>query len=193
MMGCNMIFKEIIWKIIPKLSLLLLLIWSIAVLISGQWWHDQEPYLVEIFKNLFQKQKNNGLESWYTKLSNHCMKCKQPTRSDSLWIEWLDGAPVAHWVKCSPTDLVVPSSSPAQDEIFSTVNRVPLHTAFHYHPPIVLIWLKYCWKERKIANHRVTGDKLWEDMIKLSIWLHANRWKLLNCWKSFYILYILGK
>ena len=63
MIGRNMIFKEIIWKIISKLSLLLLLIWSIAVLVSGQWWHDQEPYLVEIFKNHFQKQKNNGLES----------------------------------------------------------------------------------------------------------------------------------
>ena len=61
MIGRNMIFKEIIWKIISKLSLLLLLIWSIAVLVSGQWW--QEPYLVEIFKNHFQKQKNNGLES----------------------------------------------------------------------------------------------------------------------------------
>ena len=42
------------------------------------------------------------------------------------------------------TSLAVPSSSPAQGEIFSTVNRVPLHTAFHYHPPIVLIRLEYC-------------------------------------------------
>ena len=49
MMGRNMIFKEIVWKIIPKLSLLLLLIWSIAFLVSDQWWHDQEPYLVEIW------------------------------------------------------------------------------------------------------------------------------------------------
>ena len=30
---------------------------------------------------------------------------------------------------------------------------VPLHTAFHYHPNVVLIWLKYCWKGRKIASH----------------------------------------
>ena len=30
------------------------------------------------------------------------------------------------------------------------VNGV-LHTVFHYHPPIVLIWLKYCWKGRKIG------------------------------------------
>ena len=42
-------------------------------------------------------------------------------------------------VKRWPTDLTVPSSIPAQDKIFSTVNRVPLHTAFHYQPLIVLI------------------------------------------------------
>ena len=48
-------------------------------------------------------------------------------------------APVAQWVKRWPTDLAVPSSRPAQGEIFSTVNGVPLHIAFHYHPPIVLI------------------------------------------------------
>ena len=175
MMGRNMIFKEIIWKIIPKLSLLLLHIWSIAVLVSGQWWHDQEPYLVEIFKNHFQKQKNNGLESWYTKLSNHCMKCKQPTRSDSLWIESLGGAPVAHWVKCSPTALVVPSSSPAQDEIFSTVNRVPLHTAFHYHLPIVLIL-----KSQTIEWLEINCEKTWSRclfdcmLIAESCWIVEN-------------------
>ena len=48
------------------------------------------------------------------------------------------GAPVAQWVKRWPSDLAVPSSIPAQDEIFSTVNGVPLHTAFHYQHPIVL-------------------------------------------------------
>ena len=57
MMGRNMIFKEIIWKIIPFTPSYL------EHCCSGQWWHDQEPYLVEIFKNHFQKQKNNGLES----------------------------------------------------------------------------------------------------------------------------------
>ena len=30
---------------------------------------------------------------------------------------------------------------------------VPLHTAFHYHPLIVLVWLKYWWKRRKVASH----------------------------------------
>ena len=42
------------------------------------------------------------------------------------------GAPVAQSVKRWPTDPAVPNSSPARDEIFSTVNEVPLHTAFHY-------------------------------------------------------------
>ena len=49
------------------------------------------------------------------------------------------GAPVAQWVKYWPTDLVVLSSSPAQDENFSTVNGVPFAQAFHYHVPIVQI------------------------------------------------------
>ena len=49
------------------------------------------------------------------------------------------GTPVAQWVKRWPTDLVVPSSSPARGEIFPTVNGVPLHTAFHYLPLVVLI------------------------------------------------------
>ena len=40
--------------------------------------------------------------------------------------------PLAKWVKRWPTDLATPSSSPAQGEIFSTLNKVPFHTAFHY-------------------------------------------------------------
>ena len=46
-----------------------------------------------------------------------------------------------------------PSSIPAWRKIFSTVNGAPLHTAFHYRPLIVLIWLKHCWKGHKIASH----------------------------------------
>ena len=46
-----------------------------------------------------------------------------------------------------------PCSSPARGEIFSTVNGVPLHTAFHYQLFIVLIWLKYCWKGRENASY----------------------------------------
>ena len=35
-------------------------------------------------------------------------------------------------------------------EIISTVNGVPLHIAFHYNLPIVLISLKYCEKDIKL-------------------------------------------
>ena len=49
------------------------------------------------------------------------------------------GAPVARWVKRWPTGLAVPGLSPARGEIFSDVNGVPLHTAFHYHLPIFFI------------------------------------------------------
>ena len=30
---------------------------------------------------------------------------------------------------------------------------VPLHATFHYHPFIILIWLKYFWKGPKITSH----------------------------------------
>ena len=62
------------------------------------------------------------------------------------------GSPSAQWVKHWPTDLAVPGWSPAPGEIFSSAVGVSLHTAFHYHPPIVLIWLKYCWKGHKISS-----------------------------------------
>ena len=39
-----------------------------------------------------------------------------------------------------PTDLVVLGSSHAWSEIFSAINGAPLHTAFHYHLPIFLVW-----------------------------------------------------
>ena len=41
------------------------------------------------------------------------------------------GALVAQWVKHWPTDLEVLGSNPTQGKIFSTVNRVPVHTAYH--------------------------------------------------------------
>ena len=53
----------------------------------------------------------------------------------------------------SYAEQVMPSSSPARGEIFSTINGYPLHAAFHYHLSIILIWLKYYWKGRKIAIH----------------------------------------
>ena len=49
------------------------------------------------------------------------------------------GAPLAQWVKRWPRDPAVSRSIPTRGEIFSTVNGVPLHTAFHYQPLIVQI------------------------------------------------------
>ena len=49
------------------------------------------------------------------------------------------GAPVAQWVKLWPADLAVPGLSPARGENFSTINGVPLHTAFLFDLPFVLI------------------------------------------------------
>ena len=43
-------------------------------------------------------------------------------------------ATIAQLVKRWPTGLGIPKSSPAQVEIFLTVNGVPLHTAFPHHP-----------------------------------------------------------
>ena len=60
-------------------------------------------------------------------------------------------------------------------EIYSTVNGVPLHTAFHYHPNIVLIWLKYCWKGRKIASHPSIHTSFLRSSIK-SYWLITPRY-----------------
>ena len=40
----------------------------------------------------------------------------------------------AQWVKRWPPDPAVSRSIPTRGVIFTTVNGVPLHTAFHYHP-----------------------------------------------------------
>ena len=56
---------------------------------------------------------------------------------------------VEHW----PADLVKLGLSPAGAGSLLNVNRVPLHTAFDFHPPVVLIWPTYCWKGRKITSH----------------------------------------
>ena len=49
-------------------------------------------------------------------------------------------SPVAQWIKGWPTDLAAPSSSPAQGEIFSTVNGVPLQTTFFVVVVVVLLF-----------------------------------------------------
>ena len=51
----------------------------------------------------------------------------------------LNFAPIAQRVKRWPTGLAVVRLSSSGGEIFSTVNRAPLHTAFHYQPLIFLI------------------------------------------------------
>ena len=56
-----------------------------------------------------------------------------------LPLQLVQGALVAQWVKGWPNDQTVPSSRPAGGEIFSALNRVPLHSAFHNHLPIVLM------------------------------------------------------
>ena len=61
------------------------------------------------------------------------------TSANSVCIPAFQGALVAQWVKRWPTDLVVPSLSPAEGEIFSTITGIPLHIAFHHQPLFVLI------------------------------------------------------
>ena len=58
------------------------------------------------------------------------------------------GAPIAQWVKRWPTDLAVRVRS-----LLEAKSSRPLHTALHYYPPIVLIWMEYSGKGRKIASH----------------------------------------
>ena len=53
--------------------------------------------------------------------------------------------PTAQWLRFQ-------ARFPLLAEIVSAVNGISLHTTFHYHLPIVLIWLKYCWTGRKIAS-----------------------------------------
>ena len=68
-------------------------------------------------------------------------------RTQLFLVLW--GAPVDHCVKRWPIGLAVLSSIPARGEIFLTVNGVPLHTAFHYQSPIVLIWQNTVKKDVK--------------------------------------------
>ena len=65
------------------------------------------------------------------------------SRSSSSLYPKSGGGPVAQWVKRWPAYLAVPRMNPAREEI-STVNGVPLHTAFHNQPLIALIWVKFC-------------------------------------------------
>ena len=72
------------------------------------------------------------------------------------------GVPEAQWVERWPTDLAVVSSSSARGEIFSAVQRIPLHTAFHYQPLISMIWLKY---SLKIAGIQLLSEQFYKSDI----------------------------
>ena len=47
-----------------------------------------------------------------------------PPNSNWVLFSNQEGAPVGQCIQCGPIDLAVPSSSPAQGEIFSTVTTV---------------------------------------------------------------------
>ena len=63
------------------------------------------------------------------------------------------GVPVAHLVKRWPDELAVPGPIPLEAELSSIVKGIVLHTAFLYHPPIVLICQKYLRKGQIIASN----------------------------------------
>ena len=65
---------------------------------------------------------------------------------------------------------------------FSIVNGAPLHTAFHYQHPIVLIWLKYCWKRRKIASNPSTHTCVFSmHYLDSSLWIHMRNCTARQC------------
>ena len=69
-------------------------------------------------------------------------KIIQEKKSMYIWFCPSDRSIVAQWVKRWPADLAVPNSSPAWGGgVQNLFNRKwsPLHTAYHYHPLIVLI------------------------------------------------------
>ena len=69
-----------------------------------------------------------------------------------VWL-FLAGVPVAHWVKHA---LAYWSSGPEVESrsrrTLLNRNRGSIAHTFQYHPHIVPIYLKYCWKGRKISS-----------------------------------------
>ena len=87
-----------------------------------------------------------------------------------------------------PTDLGIPSWSPTWGEIFSTIGGVPLHTAFHYRPLIVLIcyWNTFEKDEKSQIIHPASW---WTDLttretntilLTLSAMLVIKPWKCIH-------------
>ena len=58
----------------------------------------------------------------------------------------------AQWVKCWPDDLAGRSSILVGGRNLFKHKLGFLHTDFLYHPPSILIQLKYCYKGRKIPS-----------------------------------------
>ena len=58
---------------------------------------------------------------------------------------------------------------------FSNLNGASLHSAFHFHISIVLIWLKYCWKGKPQLIHesQVTYFTVCHMYILFNKWTHA--------------------
>ena len=115
------------WTNLLKLSMLSSFVWFLGSLIGFCW--QSTPTSPQ--GSISSRGKNIHIDEI------HGMRNCLPYRP---------GAPVAQWVKRWPTDLAIPSSSPARGEIISTVNEVPLQAAFHYQTLIALIWPIYCWK-----------------------------------------------
>ena len=65
---------------------------------------------------------------------------------------FIDRSQKVQWVMQWPSDLVVIAQFFPEAEMFLTIKEVPLHTAFYYHPPIVLTWLKSGRNGRKFEN-----------------------------------------
>ena len=57
---------------------------------------------------------------------------------NSLILSNLRG-PEAQYAERWPVDLTAHVQAPVKAEIFPIINGVPLHTVFHYHPPIFLM------------------------------------------------------
>ena len=66
------------------------------------------------------------------------------------------------------THLAVLGSSPHEAEIFSVVNGVPLHTAFHYHPHLPDM-TEILLKGRKIASHPSSHQPEGFEQVPLSL------------------------
>ena len=71
-------------------------------------------------------------------------------RLNSLFYVYKSVNWTAQYVK--PIYLAVPGSCLAWGaDLFNRTSG--LHCTFHFYLPIVLIWLKYCWKGRYVASH----------------------------------------